>query len=116
MPKEINVTLGIRVKECRKIKGYTREAFSEKISISPRFLASIEDGEAGVSITTLKKIALELNVTVDYLLGIEKLDKTDLLRTDIISKINRLDDKHLEDVNRILESILNIANSKDKKD
>ena len=116
MQNEINLILGSRIKECRKMKGFTREAFSEKISISPRFLANVEDGEAGVSITTLKKIALELNVTVDYLLGIEKLDRTDLLRTDIISKINNLDDKHLEDVNKILESILNIANSKDKKD
>ena len=112
MQKEINIILGSRIKECRKSKGYTRESFSEKISISPRFLANVEDGEAGVSITTLKKIALELNVTVDYLLGIEKLDKTDLLRTDIISKINRLDDKHLEDLNQILDSILNIADSK----
>lgn len=96
--------------------GYTREFFAEKISVSPRFLADVESGKVGVSISTLKNISLELNVSTDYLVGIDTPQKNDFLRTDIISKINQLDDKYLEDVSNILEAVLNIAKSDNNND
>lgn len=70
MKKEINVTLGERIRTLRKKKGYTREFFAEKLSVSTRFLATVESGEAGVSISTLKNIALLLDTSSDYLIGI----------------------------------------------
>lgn len=107
--KEINIILGQRVKELRKQKGYTRESFSEALSVSPRFIANIECGEAGVSISTLKNISNILNISTDYLLGISNPGDTELSRQLAINKINSLDDKYLDHINTILDCVTEIT-------
>lgn len=111
MKKEINIILGKRVKELRKQKGYTREKFAEMLSVSPRFLANVESGEAGVSISNLKNISLLLNVPTDYLIGITNPENTDLSRQLAINKIDSLDDKYLCYVNTVLDCIIDITKS-----
>lgn len=111
MKKEINTILGARIKEQRKLKGYTREAFAEKLSVSTRFLADVENGKVGVSISTLKNISIILDIPTDYLIGIKELDNKNLFRQSAINKIEKIDEKHLQQVNTILDCILNIANS-----
>lgn len=110
MKKEINIILGQRVKELRKQNGYTREAFAEALSVSPRFLANVESGEAGVSLSNLKNISLLLNVPTDYLIGITNPEDSDLSRQLAINKINSLDDKYLCYVNTILNCVEDIIN------
>ena len=113
MQKEINKILGERVKECRKAKGYTRETFSEIISVSTRFLADVESGNVGVSISTLKSIAIALNVSADYLIGLSTTENKDnLIRNGIISKINMIDSSYLKDIDTILDSLINVAKNK----
>ncbi len=110
MQKEINLILGERVKESRKSKGYTRECFSEMISVSTRFLADVESGKVGVSISTLKSIAMALNVSSDYLIGIStEENKSELVRNGIISKINLIDSSYLNDIDTVLDCIINVA-------
>lgn len=109
MKKEINVVLGQRVKELRKQNGYTREEFSEMLSVSPRFLASVECGEVGVSISTLKSISLLLKVPTDYLIGISNPEDTDLSRQLAIKKIDSIDDKYLCCVNTFLDCIIDVT-------
>lgn len=109
MSKEINIILGERVKACRTANGYTRENFAEKISVSTRFLADVEGGKVGVSISTLKNISLVLNVSTDYLIGIVNPEQEELQKKSIISKINNIDKKHLCDLDKILECIINIS-------
>lgn len=109
MKKEINVVLGQRVKELRKQNGYTREEFSEMLSVSPRFLASVECGEVGVSISTLKSISLLLKVPTDYLIGISNPEDTDLSRQLAINKIDSIDDKYLCCVNTFLDCIIDVT-------
>lgn len=110
MQKEINRILGERVKECRKSKGYTRENFSEIISVSTRFLADVESGKVGVSISTLKSIATALNVSSDFLIGISpEENKEELLRKAIIAKINMIDSSYLKDIDTVLDCFINAA-------
>lgn len=111
MKKEINVILGTRIKERRKVKGYTRENFAEKLSVSTRFLADVESGQVGVSISTLKNISVILDTPTDYLIGITELDNKNICRQNAINKIEKIDEKHLQQINTILDCILNIANS-----
>lgn len=111
MKKEINTILGARIKERRKTKGYTREHFAEKLSVSTRFLADVESGQVGVSISTLKNISVILDTPTDYLIGITELDNENLSRQSAINKIEKIDEKHLQQINTILDCILNIANS-----
>ncbi len=109
MKKEINVTLGQRVKELRKQKGYTREAFAEELSVSTRFLADVESGSAGVSITTLKNISMILNVPSDYFIGISNPEDSELSRQILMNKVIVLDKKYLGYVNTILDCVMGIA-------
>lgn len=44
MSDNLNTDMGIRIKELRIKKGYTREKLAEKADISTQFLADIEYG------------------------------------------------------------------------
>ena len=66
--KQINIDVGEHVKKYRIQAGYTREKFSELVDISPQFLASVEYGSAGISITTLKKMCEILGISSDRIL------------------------------------------------
>lgn len=111
MKKEINVILGQRIREKRKERSLTREALAELLSVSTRFLANVESGEAGVSISTLKNIALLLNTSTDYLLGIYDEIGEEFYKQSAISKIHGMDKKYLANVDRILDSIEDIINT-----
>ena len=111
MKKEINVILGERTKKIRKQKGFTREIFAEKLSVSTRFLATVESGEAGVSISTLKNIAVLLDTSTDYLLGIHDEIGEEFYKQSAINKIYNMDKKYLVSVDRILDSIEDIINA-----
>lgn len=60
---------GARIRELREINRYTREKFSEKAEISPKFLYEIETGQKGFSADTLYRIAKGLSVTCEYILS-----------------------------------------------
>ena len=109
MKKPINEILGERVKAQRKILGYTRESFAEEIEVSARFLADLEAGKVGVSISTLKTIALKLSVSSDYLIGLTDPDSMTLYREQAILKLSRISDKHIEKINTILGCIADMT-------
>ena len=69
MKKEINVVLGERVKNARRARGMTREQLAERIDVSVRFLADVEGGAAGVSLSTLKQLCDALFLSADHLIG-----------------------------------------------
>lgn len=109
MKKEINNVLGERVRTLRKAKGYTREVFAEKISVSTRFLAELEGGNVGVSISTLRLIALQLDISTDYLIGITNPEDADLETQTAINKITRIDKKHIKKINTILDCLIDMT-------
>lgn len=68
MSKEINREIGVRLRARRTQLRLSREKLSELLGVSTRFLASVESGEAGMSLTTFKAVCLALDVTADELL------------------------------------------------
>lgn len=113
--KEINVILGERLFRQRRNCGYTREAFSEKICVSPRFLADIEAGKVGVSLTTLTAVCKALCISSDYLLGLEQQGEADEDMAALRSCINELDPtsvkyapKLLKDLNEAVKKAKNV--------
>lgn len=66
--KAINIEVGENIRLYREKAGYSRERLSELMGVSPRFIADVETGFAGVSLTTLKKICEVLGVSADRLL------------------------------------------------
>lgn len=61
--------VGRRIQQLRKINGYTREQFSEKIDISSKFLYEVERGLKGFSVQILSRITQELSVSCDYIIS-----------------------------------------------
>ena len=59
---------GERIRELREIQNYTREAFAEKIDISPKFLYEIETGKKGFSADVLGRISKALSISCDYIM------------------------------------------------
>jgi transcriptional regulator with XRE-family HTH domain len=106
--KDINITLGNSIKYMRKQHNITREKLAEKINVSPRFLAEVESGKVGVSLSTLKSLCYALNISSDYLLGISFLDDKDIYITSINNKIKNMDTNTLKNVDNIVDCIINI--------
>ena len=63
-----NKGAGQRIQYLRKLNGYTRETFSEKVKISSKFLYEIELGRKGFSAEVLLSIAKNLAVSCDYIM------------------------------------------------
>lgn len=60
-----NLEIGLRIRNERKNQKLSREKLSEMSGISTQFLADIETGKKGMTVTTLKKICTSLNITAD---------------------------------------------------
>ena len=60
--------IGSRIRKQREQFGYTREAFAEKLGITPKFCADIELGNKGMSVQTLCNISSILKLSTDYIL------------------------------------------------
>lgn len=64
--KDIQIALGKKINEIRKLKGYTQEELAEMVGLSPNFIGYLERGEQTPSLKTLKKIATVLGVTLGW--------------------------------------------------
>lgn len=106
--KEINIILGERIRETRKQKRLTREELAERIDVSVRFLADVEGGVTGVSLTTLKDLSTCLGVSCDYLLGLN--DNFVSGKSDAIARtFKSLPLEQLESLEIIIDEILKIS-------
>lgn len=61
---------GARLKALRKQHKMTTERLAQLIGITRQQIVRYEAGNAGMNTETLKRIALTLNVSTDYLLGL----------------------------------------------
>ena len=100
--KKLNICLeeiGKRIIERRKSMGLTQEALAEKCDTTTQFISYAETGKRAMRPENLLKLSKALNVSADYLLTGEIIDKDKLL----LSK--KLDLLTLEQV-RIIENII----------
>ena len=61
----INREIGLRLRSLREEKDLTRERLAEYANISVQFLADIETGRKGMTVQTLRKLALALHCSAD---------------------------------------------------
>lgn len=105
MKKDINIEIGARIKEKRKMLKYTRETLAELVDISPQFLANIECGKKGMSFSTLKKLCQCLGVSCDYIILGKKQDSR---RDRLIELIESIDEKYIPLIENLLGNTLQI--------
>lgn len=105
--KDVNVTLGERVKLTRNTHKITREKLAELVDVSPRFLAEVEAGKVGVSLQTLKNLSLALSTTTDFLLGLDYDSKLSQLET-IYNQLTDIDEKFYPLILALISELKNI--------
>ena len=105
--KDVNVTLGERVKLTRNTNKMTREKLAEFIDVSPRFLAEVEAGKVGVSLQTLKNLSIALSASTDYLLGLDNESKLNKLEI-IYSPLTNIDEKFYPLILALINELKNI--------
>lgn len=63
--------MGKRIKELRIERGLTQQALGTKVGVLQNTLAEYESGKAKPSYKVLINLAVELNTSTDYLLGLK---------------------------------------------
>jgi len=66
--KEINVEIGVRIKQARESAGLTQDRFAELIGMGTKNVSAIERGTVGISILALQKMCKVLSISSDKLL------------------------------------------------
>lgn len=99
--------IGKRLRKKREQLNMTREVFSEKVGISPQFLAEIENGKKGMSAGTLYKICLTFNFSADYiLLGRISGEPHSSPATEMLSRLSEPYLSYAEDIIEIVDKII----------
>ena len=88
--------IGSNIRIARKRANMTQEELSERVGITPQYLSDIERGLVGPSVTTLKKICTNLNISSDFILFGENQD-ADGASLTLFEKLQRLP-KHKTDL------------------
>lgn len=101
--KPINIEVGGNIKFYREQSGYTRERLAELVGRTPRFIADVESGFVGVSLSTLKRICLALGISADRLLWSGSAPPPGL-----DERICRLDEKYVRAIVELVQKQLEL--------
>ena len=95
------IEIGLRIREKRKIKHYTRDTLANKVGISSKFLYEIETGRKNFSADILCRLAQELDVSCDYIMLGEKEVKYEAVR--FLKKLEALGPEKLARLQKLLD-------------
>ena len=104
---EIDICLleiGKRITELRKKLGWTQEELAEKADLTPQFVSYAESGKRAMRPENLLKLSKALNVSADYLLTGDIVDKDFLILSE---KMQNLSPAQI----RIIENIIDECNN-----
>ena len=99
-------TIGKKIRQIRKEKGFSQEELSEKIDISPRHMCTIENGNSFPSIETFIKIAEILYININDFFNLN-LESSDNLRAEIYNLIQTSTVHELKLIQNIITAIHN---------
>ena len=64
--------LGDKIKELRIERGLSQKQLADKIGVAANTVSQYESGKSKTSIDVLANLAVELDTTTDFLLGLER--------------------------------------------
>ncbi len=94
------IEIGERLKMIREEAGYSQEAFAEKIGCCAITVSRWENGHTSMKAGDIIMIAKFLNISSDYLLGIERVD------VSFVDLINNLRPSNREIVINTLKAMI----------
>ena len=108
--KEINVLIGERIRLYRDKSGMSRQRLAELMGVTPRFVADVELGFVGVSLTSLKKICEILGISADRLLW-KKEDSA----VSFSERLSHVDEQWIPLIENLLQKQLELIAAMEKK-
>ena len=102
--------IGKRIMDRRKKLGLTQEALAEKGEVTTQFVSYAESGKQEMRPENLLKISSALEVSADYLLTGEIIDKDLLILSD---KLRKLTSSQVRTVEAIIDECNNLFNQKE---
>ena len=100
-----NSTLGERIKKQRLKLRLTQEQLGEVSDVTSAYIGQIERNERTPSLKRLKKIAKQLNVSVEYLAVGTRTQSS--LSEEILSELQGIDEKQITLIAEIIRIIKN---------
>ena len=95
--KDLNaIEIGKRITECRKMLGLTQEELAEKGDMTTQFVSYAESGKRVIRSENLLKLSKALEVSADYLLTGEIIDKDMFIMSEKLSKLTPKQFKFIE--------------------
>lgn len=65
---DILIKFGERVRQLRKDKGYSQEAFADACKLDRSYVGGVERGERNISLKNIEQISIGLDVSLNHLL------------------------------------------------
>ena len=108
--------VGERIKELRTMYGYTRQVAAERLGVTSTTIQNWEIGKTEPNLLTLKAIAYDYGVTVDYLTDNSNnaLDVSKLIRQRMIQTINSMSAEDIAALDRIILMFAGLPASRTK--
>ena len=106
----VRADVGIRIKELRESKKFTREELAEKADISSKFLYEVEKGRKGLSADTLLKISRTLSCSCDYILTGKTYEKEQM--DQAAKMLSGFEEKDRQQVVKLLELFQEICENR----
>ena len=112
MDQLVNV-VGANIREIRKQKNMTQEELAEKCNLQTSYLAGVERGDRNITINTLEKITLGLDINAKELFNFEVTYQDISSETGILlhTFINQLKTKSEKEVLLIIKLANDIFNT-----
>lgn len=102
--------IGSRIKSQRKRCGYTQEAFSQLIDVSPGYISQIERGITHVNLDTLARIANHLGCDIAMLVSNSNNASTDYMIDDLSEICKKLSKPERKILYQLINAYLNTTN------
>jgi transcriptional regulator with XRE-family HTH domain len=99
-------TLGLRIREARQAKGFSRQILAKKAGTGEVYLGEIERGLKAPSLSTFIQIVDALDVSADYLLRDELPSGKEYVFNEITQKLQHLTPKQRKTAADILDAYL----------
>ena len=95
--KEINVSIGERIKYSRETAGITQEKLANLINVTVQYISALERGLTGISVPTLIRLCMTLHISSDFILLDRKIP---LAMSQEFRRLECLNDEQKELVTR----------------
>jgi len=100
--------IGSRIKNARKNKGITQANLSEILNVSPEYISRLECAATKISLETLCKIAILLDVTPEFLLTGALEEANNYLLSEIAENLKKCSPDKTKVILQIIKSISNL--------